>query len=255
MNNAYNESIKSTPFMLNYGQNPDTPIVLFLRKSNPLVNMFVCEWSEQLQCAKQCLQAAQNRQKKSAPTGSVSLSSRSKWGDQVFINIKHFNLQVESHTAAAVWLESKVITPILATVCCYRGVGPQKARYRVDLPPPLHRKHDVFHNSSLKQYHRNGIYQPSSLPEVAEEEVSFSFLPGCSRSRRGGVCSLIAAFNALVGASMADDVVPAGSCVLASGLVRRSPSALVLPPVSRDAGRCPLPIRPARGAEAEASLE
>jgi hypothetical protein len=50
------------------------------------------------------------------------------------------------------------------------------------------------------------------------------------------------------------DVVPAGSCVFASGLLRRSLSALVLPTVSRVAGRCPLPFRPTRGAEAEAPL-
>jgi hypothetical protein len=77
----------------------------------------------------------------------------------------------------------------------------------------------------------------------------FSFLQGCSRSRRDAVCSVVAAFVLLVGASVADDAVPAGSCVFASGLVRRSLSALALPSVSRVAGRCP-----ARGAEAEAPL-
>jgi hypothetical protein len=82
----------------------------------------------------------------------------------------------------------------------------------------------------------------------------FSFLQGCSCSRRDAVCSVIAAFVLLVGASVADDLVSAGSCVFASGLVRRALSALVLPPVSRVARRCPLPFRPARGAEAEAPL-
>jgi hypothetical protein len=67
----------------------------------------------------------------------------------------------------------------------------------------------------------------------------FSFLQGCSRSRRDAVCSVIATFVLLVGASVADDVVPAGSCVFASGLVRRALSALALPPVSCVAGRCP----------------
>jgi hypothetical protein len=68
------------------------------------------------------------------------------------------------------------------------------------------------------------------------------------------VCSVIAAFVLLVGVSVADDAVPAGSCVFASGLLRRSMSALALPSVSRVAWRCPLPLRPARGAEAEAPL-
>jgi hypothetical protein len=82
----------------------------------------------------------------------------------------------------------------------------------------------------------------------------FSFLQGCSRSRQYAVCSVLAAFVLLVGASVADDAVPAGSCTFAAGLVHRSLSTLSLPPVSRVAGRCPLPFRPARGAEAEAPL-
>jgi hypothetical protein len=74
----------------------------------------------------------------------------------------------------------------------------------------------------------------------------FTFLQGCSCSRRDAVCSIFAAFVLLVGAGVTDDAVPTGSCVFASGLVRRSLSALALPPVSRVAGRCPLPFRPAR---------
>jgi hypothetical protein len=79
----------------------------------------------------------------------------------------------------------------------------------------------------------------------------FSFLQGCPRSQRDAVCFVMDAFVLLVGASVADDAVPAGSCVLASGLVRRSLSALALPPASRVAGRCPLPFHAAWGAEAE----
>jgi hypothetical protein len=70
----------------------------------------------------------------------------------------------------------------------------------------------------------------------------FSFLQGCSGSRRDAVCSVIAAFVLLVGACVADDAVPAGWCVLASGLLRRSVSALALPPAPRVAVRCPLPF-------------
>jgi hypothetical protein len=81
----------------------------------------------------------------------------------------------------------------------------------------------------------------------------FSLLQKCFRSRVM-LFSVIAAFLLLVGASVADDVVPAGSCVFASGLVRGPLSALALPPVSRVAGRCALPFRTARGAEAEAPL-
>jgi hypothetical protein len=45
----------------------------------------------------------------------------------------------------------------------------------------------------------------------------FSFLQGCSRSRRDAVCSVLAAFVLLVGASVVDDPLPAGACVFAWG--------------------------------------
>jgi hypothetical protein len=68
------------------------------------------------------------------------------------------------------------------------------------------------------------------------------------------VCSVLTASLLLIGASVAHDAVFAGSRVFASGLVRRSLSALEMPPASRDAGRCPFLLPPARDAEAEASL-
>jgi hypothetical protein len=82
----------------------------------------------------------------------------------------------------------------------------------------------------------------------------FSFLQGCPCSQRDAVCSVLAAFVLLVVASVADATVPVGSPVLASGLVRHSLSALALLSASRVAGCCPLPFRPAWGAEAEAPL-
>jgi hypothetical protein len=48
MNNAWNTTIQNTPFMLNFGQNPDTPVIASLRSRNPTVNQFVGWWSEQL---------------------------------------------------------------------------------------------------------------------------------------------------------------------------------------------------------------
>jgi hypothetical protein len=63
MNNSFHEPVRNTPFMLNYGQHPDTPAVTAFRTRHPEVNKFVGRWSEQLAKAKQCLQAAQQRQK------------------------------------------------------------------------------------------------------------------------------------------------------------------------------------------------
>jgi hypothetical protein len=62
MNNAWNQSIQNTPFMLNFGQHPDTPEVVALRGRNPAVKKFIGKWSYQLARATRCLEAAQQRQ-------------------------------------------------------------------------------------------------------------------------------------------------------------------------------------------------
>jgi hypothetical protein len=93
--------------------------------------------------------------------------------------------------------------------------------------------------------------RPHCIPWLLDP---FSFLQDCPYSRRVAMCSVIATFVLLDGASVADDAVPAVSRVFASGLVHRSLSALALPSATCDAGRCPLPFRPTRGAEAEAPL-
>jgi hypothetical protein len=84
--------------------------------------------------------------------------------------------------------------------------------------------------------------------------ITFPLPAGCLHSRHAAVCTVLAAFLPLVGASVADDALPVGAPVLASGLVHRSLSALALPPASRVAGRCPLLFCPARGAEAAVPL-
>jgi transposase InsO family protein len=61
MNDAWNNSVRNTPFMLNYGQHPNTPMIAELQSRNPAVHKFVGKWDEQLQRAKVCLQKAQDR--------------------------------------------------------------------------------------------------------------------------------------------------------------------------------------------------
>jgi hypothetical protein len=60
LNDAWNNSVENTPFMLNYVQHPNTPIVAELQSRNPAVSKFVGKWDEQLQRAKVCLQKAPN---------------------------------------------------------------------------------------------------------------------------------------------------------------------------------------------------
>ena len=90
INSAYQESIKTTPFMLNYGWTPSTPFELGLRAINaaapvtvhPDATQAIASAKELIVEAKRCILAAQDRQKhfadaKKGSTDSVSWSKRS----------------------------------------------------------------------------------------------------------------------------------------------------------------------------------
>jgi hypothetical protein len=157
MNNAVNMSTRVTPFMLNYGQNPDTPLVAQIRRYNPEVNQFVGRWSLQLKHAKQCLAAAQDRQKALADKHRRP-AEKLKPGDKVLVHIKHFNLQQG--------LKRKLAPRYLGPFIVLEEIGPQGLSYKVKLPPTLRRMHPVFHVSSLKKYYGTGTYQPPPLTVV-----------------------------------------------------------------------------------------
>jgi hypothetical protein len=82
----------------------------------------------------------------------------------------------------------------------------------------------------------------------------FSFLCAVPRPVSVAVCSILACYVLLVGASVADAAVPAGERVFAAGLVHSCLRPLSLPPSSRLARRCPPSFRPFGGADAEAPL-
>ena len=89
MNNAYNSTIQTTPFMLTYDQDFDDPTVARLRHRNPNVNTFVGKWREQLVRAKHHIEAAQQRQKTSANKKRRD-SPDYEPGDEVLLAAKYF---------------------------------------------------------------------------------------------------------------------------------------------------------------------
>ena len=109
--------------------------------------------------------AAQSRQKAGAdrrrrPAEQLDI------GDQVLIHIKHFRLAPGlKHKLSPRWLGPFRITEV---------IGKHRLSYRVHLPAPLHRKHNVFHVSSLKRYHSDGTYQPPALPHVDEDGLQWT---------------------------------------------------------------------------------
>ena len=151
MNNAWNSSVKNTPFMLNYGQHPHTPATLEVASQNPAVNRFVGQWSQQIARAKHCLQAAQQRQKAAADKHRRAAPVWSA-GTLVLLSVKHIRLQAGLRTKLA----PRWIGPFKVLDC----IGPAHLSYRIELPPALKNMHDVFHVSSLREYKHDGAYQP-----------------------------------------------------------------------------------------------
>jgi len=153
MNRAWNQTIETTPFMLNYGQQPDTPQVLRLRSSNPRVAPFVGKWDEQLVRAKRCIQSAQDRQKRYADQ-KRSETPVFQPGDEVLVKTRHF--------ALAEGLRPKLAPRYMGPYTVREAVGgasrnspgvPVLAN-KLNLPPAMSKVHPVFHVSALKRYKR-----------------------------------------------------------------------------------------------------
>jgi hypothetical protein len=125
MNNAWNSSVRNTPFMLNYGQHPHTPATLMVHGRNPDVNKFAGKWSTQISRAKICLAAAQDRQKAAADRKRQP-APQWKPGTLVLLNIKHFRLQ----SGLRAKLAPRYIGPFKVLDC----VGPTNLSYRIELP-------------------------------------------------------------------------------------------------------------------------
>jgi hypothetical protein len=164
MNNAWNTSIQNTPFMLNYGQNPDTPIIASLRSCIPAINQFVGWWSEQLSRAKECIRVAQQRQKQYADRHRRAAHVL-KPGDEVLLSIKQLRLKGG--------FKAKLAPRYVGPFEVLTNIGPNNLSYRIALPPHLKRMLNVFHISALKRYHRNKAYQPPPLPELIEGELEW----------------------------------------------------------------------------------
>jgi len=90
MNRSWNHTTRNTPFMLNYGQQPDTPEVITARCQNRLVGRFVGKWHEQLKRAKHYIAEAQARQARYADAKRRPASF--KPGDKVLVATRHFAL-------------------------------------------------------------------------------------------------------------------------------------------------------------------
>jgi hypothetical protein len=153
VNNAWQEFIKNTPFMLNFGQQPRTP----LNQSGgrevrvPQASNFTRTLEENLARANASLLAARSRQMLFADgkRREVELAV----GQSVLLSTINFKL---THPGTR-----KLLPKWVGPFKVIKRIG--KVAYKVELPPNL-KMHNMFHVQLLKKYRDNGKVQPPPPP-------------------------------------------------------------------------------------------
>ena len=150
INNAYQESIGTTPFRLN-GWDPNIPMIRPPAKEQSAAH-FADRMIEGLQQAKRCLQAAQDRQKLYYNSGRRQLPLRS--GDQVMLSTKNLKMAYKGAESKSRKLMPKFCGPFIVD----GEVG--RDAYKLRLPPAW-KIHPVFHVSLLTPYCSSFPPQPT----------------------------------------------------------------------------------------------
>lgn len=160
INNAYNASIKDTPFRMNSGQNPLTPLGMVADTHVPAAQDFADGMRASLKSAQKAMLEAQQRQKQSYDSGHRH--QEFEVGDQVLVRTK--NIKFKGATA-------KKLMP--------KWVGPMKVAerigalaYRLELPSTL-TIYPVFHTGLLKPYYPGTRDQGQPLRLMNEDIDEF----------------------------------------------------------------------------------
>jgi hypothetical protein len=142
-NNSKQASTGFTPFELDCGQHPNTPITMTQPSHVPAANDFIDHWNAMMKIAKDSLMEAQDRQTKYA--NQHRRHQEFKEGDQVLLSMRNINNPVDRQRP------TKKLTNRFAGPYTITKVISATA-YKLDLPATM-KIHPVFHISLLKPYH------------------------------------------------------------------------------------------------------
>jgi len=151
-NNAYQESVRTTPFRLVYGEDPIEPFAVISGTTFPSANRFARKLQDDLALAKRNLIEAQDRQRTYANQGRRHVEY--EVGEEILLSTKNIRWK---HPGTKKFLP--------------RFIGPFKilarigaVAYRLELPDE-YTIHNVFHVSLLKPYHKGVNVAPSPPPD------------------------------------------------------------------------------------------
>ncbi|KAJ9507470.1 hypothetical protein QJQ45_006509 [Haematococcus lacustris] len=142
VNNSWQESIQSTPFLVNIGQSPLTPTLLELPDEVycPTARRLSEWWQSNVKQARHFMELAQQRQAYMANKGRKEVEYHT--GQLVLLSTK--NLRMKPGKA------KKLLPRFIGPFKVLEHVGP--VAVRLDLPQAMARMHPVFHVSLLRPY-------------------------------------------------------------------------------------------------------
>ena len=168
VNNAWQESVQNTPFYLNHGRHPRTPLGASLGRTlpsqsrNPASAAFSLHMQTTLARAKTCMLAAKQRQKHYYDR--MHMPAEIAIGSDVLLATTNLHLK----TVGTRKLIPRWVGPFKVTACI-GGLS-----YRLELPARMHQNHNVFHISLIKQYRSGGRTQPPPPPELVEDHPEWT---------------------------------------------------------------------------------
>jgi hypothetical protein len=161
INNSYQESIKHTPFFLNFGMHPLTPVMIdTLRLAKvPAAAQWTKDMTSILDIAKSHLQHAKDRQKSYADALRKEVSFAV--GDYVLLSSKNLSPKTGLRKLYPRWLGPFKVSHVINDVA-----------YRLELPATL-KIHPISHVSLLKPYSHDGPVKPPPCPILVDNSVEY----------------------------------------------------------------------------------
>jgi hypothetical protein len=164
MNNAVNQSVGDTPFRLNYGQNPHTPLSIKARSQVPAAHDFVEARREAIARAKVAMQSAQDRMAYYHNQGRRP--QEFTVGQEVLLRTT--NLPFKGTVASkggGQRLTRKLLPKWVGPFKVLQRVG--ELAYRLELPETVS-IHPVFHTELLKPWRASDRHQPPPAPILVD---------------------------------------------------------------------------------------